>query len=143
MFTYPSTSSGAAALDNPQASCVEYRSVESRRRQPGLERLLRRAKYWRIPNDRAHRVIDRDKKCVYCGVKMSLRKERLPQKATWEHIDNNDKNVSENNIALCCLGCNSSKGKKKLWDWFKEKGISTKAVAGIVRNYVQKHASKF
>lgn len=34
--------------------------------------------------------------------------------ATWEHIINDASIVTRENIALCCVACNSSKGTKRL-----------------------------
>lgn len=54
-------------------------------------------------------------------------------KATIEHIDNNETNISEFNIVLCCGSCNKSKREKKLSDWLespycKKRGISKKTI---------------
>ena len=66
--------------------------------------------------------------------------------ATWEHIDNNPKNLGLN-VVLCCGSCNSSKGAKKLNEWFKseycEKGrINEKTVAATVKNWLKGHKSR-
>jgi hypothetical protein len=58
--------------------------------------------------------------------------------ATWEHILNDARIVTRENIALCCASCNSSKGAKLLSAWLqssycKSKGISTQSVSPVVR----------
>ena len=58
--------------------------------------------------------------------------------ATWEHIINDASIVTRENIALCCVSCNSSKGAKKLKDWLqsnycKSRGINENTVAEIVK----------
>src|ERR1017187_9657636 len=98
---------------------------------------------WNIPDWLEKKVKDRDKLCVYCRVKMkeySRAKGTPGDKATFEHIDN-DGSPTEGNIAMCCASCNSSKGVKKLLDWFdssycKEKNINRKTVANIILKYL-------
>jgi len=79
---------------------------------------------------------------------MTFGKKRFPNKATWEHIDN-DGPATKKNIALCCFRCNSSKGEKVLSEWLTEETVrkhrlSPKRFALIVRshehykNYVNK-----
>jgi hypothetical protein len=65
---------------------------------------------------------------------------RGPRKtaATWEHIINDASIVTRENIARCCVACNSSKGTKKLSEWIqssycKKRGISKDAVAEVVK----------
>ena len=89
------------------------------------------------------KVRDRDKNCVYCGVimKTSARTKGTPgDKSTFEHIDN-DGPPSEENIAMCCASCNSSKGVKKLLVWFEsiycqKKNINKSTVADIIRRHI-------
>ena len=96
---------------------------------------------WGIPDWLEIEVRARDKTCVYCGVRMM---ENIPRgdprkaAATWEHIINDAQIVTRENIALCCAGCNSSKGQKKLVDWIqspycREKGITRDNVSEIVK----------
>ena len=99
---------------------------------------------YNIPNWLEEKVRDRDKNCVYCDVKLKNhpRAKGTPgDKATFEHIDN-DGPPSEENIAMCCSSCNSSKGVKKLLDWLdspycKKKNISKETVANIIRKYIE------
>ncbi|MBU0769125.1 MAG: HNH endonuclease [Proteobacteria bacterium] len=96
---------------------------------------------WKIPEWLEKEVRARDKYCVYCGIEMgnsvtsgSSRKNV----ATWEHIINDASIVTRENIALCCVACNSSKGTKFLCDWInseycKKKGINKDTVAQIIK----------
>ena len=86
---------------------------------------------WNIPEWLEKEVLDRDKVCVYCGVKFGSSKESRKTQASWEHIINDDSIITRENIARCCVACNSSKGTKKLSDWInsnycKKKGINKK-----------------
>jgi len=96
---------------------------------------------WRIPDWLEEEVKERDKTCVYCGVRMI---EHMPPRgsrravATWEHIINDASIVSRENIARCCVACNSSKGTKKLSDWIqssycKRRGMGKDTVAKVVK----------
>src|SRR6202030_4548670 len=73
-------------------------------------------------------VLARDKNCVYFG----------GAPTTWEHIVNDARIVTRQNIARCCGPCNSSKGTKDLAVWLqstycKTKGITKETVAEVVR----------
>jgi hypothetical protein len=97
--------------------------------------------HWCIPDWLEREVKERDKSCVYCGIKMI---EKMPSHgprksvATWEHIINDAKIITRENIARCCVACNASKGTKKLSEWLqssycKKYGISEDTVAQIVK----------
>ncbi len=96
---------------------------------------------WGIPKWLEDEVRARDKTCVYCGVRLLKSVPRgRPRKtvATWEHIINDARIITRENIALCCAGCNSSKGAKKLSDWMesnycKDKNISKQSVAKVIK----------
>jgi len=96
---------------------------------------------WRIPDWLEEEVRVRDKTCVYCGVRMieqvPLRGSRKAM-ATWEHIVNDARIVSRENIARCYAACNSSKGTKHLSDWIqshycRRRGIGKDTVATVVK----------
>jgi hypothetical protein len=99
---------------------------------------------WGIPDWLEKKIRDRDKFCVYCHIKLKeypLTKGTPSDKATFEHIDN-DGLPSEENIAMCCASCNSSKGTKKLLDWFssdycKKKKINKETVAEIIKKHTE------
>src|SRR5450432_4132076 len=85
----------------------------------------------------------RDKTCVYCGV--------LPKQApyamcssgaTLEHFNNNGPFDKKYNVAICCRGCNSSKGTMRLSVWFRksycrDKKISAETVSKPVKEYMR------
>ena len=52
--------------------------------------------------------LERDKSCVYCGCKFGSERAK---KRSWEHIINDITITGLDNIALCCVGCNASKGQ--------------------------------
>jgi hypothetical protein len=97
---------------------------------------------WGIPDWLEKEVRERDKTCVYCRIQMI---ENMPPRgfrkdvATWEHIINDQSIISRENIARCCVACNSSKGTKHLSDWLessycKKRGINKDTVAEVVKD---------
>jgi len=104
---------------------------------------------WGIPDWLEEEVKMRDEACIYCGVRMI---EPMPRHgprvaaATWEHIINNASIVTRENIARCCMACNSSKGTKKLSDWIqsnycKKHGINEDTVAEVVKKALKSRSS--
>jgi hypothetical protein len=97
---------------------------------------------WNIPDWLEAEVRERDRYCVYCGIEMiESMPLHAPRKtvATWEHIINDETIITRENIARCCVACNSSKGTKKLSDWMQSsycnnRGIKKNTVAQIVKN---------
>lgn len=71
------------------------------------------ANRWGIPADVEKCVLERDKVCVYCGIPFGTERR---SKRSWEHIVNDVRLCTPDNIALCCVGCNASKGTKLLRD---------------------------
>jgi 5-methylcytosine-specific restriction endonuclease McrA len=99
------------------------------------------ANNWDIPDWLEKEVRERDKVCVYCGVQFTPAKVCHRTAASWEHIINDAKIITRENIALCCRGCNSSKGQKKLSDWLQSNyckacDITPMSVAPIVRQAI-------
>ena len=103
---------------------------------------------WGIPEWLEREVRERDKICVYCGTRMI---EQMPPHgprkavATWEHIINDASIVTRENIARCCVACNSSKGTKKLSEWIqstycKTRATSKETVAEVVKEALRVHA---
>ncbi len=101
---------------------------------------------WNIPEWLEQEVRDRDKVCVYCGIEMI---EQVPKggsrkaAATWEHIINDEKIITRENIAKCCAACNSSKGTKILSEWInsdycKKKEITRDTVAPVIKDALDK-----
>jgi hypothetical protein len=99
------------------------------------------ANNWNIPAELEAEIKERDKKCVYCGVAFTPAKVSKKSAASWEHIINDETIISRENIALCCCGCNSSKGQKRLSVWLesrycKERGIKSDSVAPIIKHAI-------
>ena len=93
---------------------------------------------WNIPDWLEKAVISRDPCCVYCGIEFGSCGTRK-SKASWEHIVNDAKIITGENIALCCVSCNASKGVKLLADWInssycKRKNITPQSVSDIVKH---------
>lgn len=86
--------------------------------------LLRTAAKWQIPRELALTVIARDLRCIYCNRKFGEPQGPRASCPSWEHIVNDESIVNLSNIALCCVGCNASKGTKPLSLWLKSKYCS-------------------
>jgi hypothetical protein len=96
------------------------------------------ANSWNIPQWLEDEVRARDKKCVYCGVEFTSTKISKKSASSWEHIINDAKIINRENIALCCCGCNASKGQKKLLIWLESKycqdrNINKETVSEIIK----------
>lgn len=96
------------------------------------------ANNWNIPDSLEKEIRERDKACVYCGVEFTSAKICKKFAASWEHIINDEKIITSENIALCCCGCNASKGQKQVSVWLqsyycKERGISAGSVASVIK----------
>jgi hypothetical protein len=94
---------------------------------------------WNIPDCLEVEVRARDVRCIYCGVEMLARLSadgRRAQVATWEHIINDARIITRENIARCCTACNASKGTKRLGEWLKSsycrsRGITANTIAHV------------
>lgn len=96
------------------------------------------ANSWNIPAWLEEEVRERDKACVYCGQPFQTAKESAKASASWEHIINDASIITRENIALCCRGCNASKGQKSVSAWLQskyceERGITENTVAPIIK----------
>jgi len=96
---------------------------------------------WNIPEALEQEIIERDRCCVYCGIGFGPCNGLSAAKPTWEHIVNDSKIVNRDNIARCCVSCNSSKGAKDLVDWLesgycRRRGISGNTVADVVKRAI-------
>jgi len=99
------------------------------------------ANNWNIPSWLEKEVRERDKQCIYCGVEFTPAKVSKKTCASWEHIINDAKIITRENITLCCCGCNSSKGQKQVSIWLqskycKECGINPETVAPIIKEAI-------
>lgn len=88
---------------------------------------------WNIPPELEALVVARDDACIYCRRAFSGRGGTRGQRPSWEHIVNDVAIVSKENIALCCVSCNASKGAKPLEQWLRSKFCATR---GIRKEYV-------
>ena len=102
-----------------------------------------------IPDNVLSDLTARDKSCVYCHKTMiypyDLQQRR--DSATIEHLNCEppfhwSDGLREDGIAMCCGSCNSSRGKKRLTDWFKsqyciDRNINAETVAPPVKSYLQ------
>jgi hypothetical protein len=98
---------------------------------------------WNIPKELEDEIRERDKVCVYCGCEFTPAKIRKKTALSWEHIINDASIINKENIALCCCGCNASKGRKRLSEWLetkycKERGININTVTEIVKEAINK-----
>lgn len=96
-----------------------------------------------IPKQELEKIRARDKVCVYCHKKMlgTTVSDNRREWATIEHLNHLPPWNNPSTVAICCGSCNSSRGQKKLLDWFKtpycvERSINEKTVAEIVKNYL-------
>jgi len=99
----------------------------------------------------------RDKVCVYCHKSFDLEHnqnnrsdwdtvEHLNHRSDWDSVGSyhkENKPVSEI-IAICCAGCNSSRGAKPLSSWFKteyciQKNINYDTIAEVVKQYIDQY----
>jgi len=99
------------------------------------------ANRWGIPKEVENHVRERDLACVYCRTEFRKEDNSRKNKPSWEHIVNDIRINGTNNIALCCMFCNASKGSKLLEDWLESdycirKGITAKFVAEVVENAI-------
>lgn len=100
------------------------------------------------------KIKERDSKCVYCNKKLiyPYNKKNQRDSATIEHLNFDGPFYTKDglkleDIAMCCGSCNSSRGQKKLIDWFKSeycinKNINANTVAKIVKDYLGRNKNK-
>ncbi len=96
---------------------------------------------WGIPKEIETLVRQRDRACVYCGVPFGDPNAPFRNKPSWEHILNDIRMNTSDNIARCCRSCNASKGSKSLSDWLgshycQRKGITEKSLAPVVQRHL-------
>lgn len=101
------------------------------------------ANRWGIPKEVEELVKQRDLNCVYCGISFTNVVSTYKTRPTWEHIINDIRINSPDNIALCCRSCNASKGSKLLIDWLNgkycmTKGITKDNVVTVVKNHLNR-----
>src|SRR5262245_37269426 len=101
-----------------------------------------------IPEDQLSQIRWRDKECVYCRKAMIYPyvRSKQPDCATIEHLNFDgpfywSDGLQADDIVICCGSCNSSRGVKKLAEWFRtqyciEKNINAETVAEPVKSYL-------
>jgi hypothetical protein len=100
------------------------------------------ANRWGIPKYVEDIVKERDLKCVYCGVRFDENNKSRKSKPSWEHIVNDIRINDIDNITLCCMSCNASKGPKLLENWLqsdycKRNKITEETVAQVVKEAIK------
>jgi hypothetical protein len=93
---------------------------------------------WNLPDWLEREVIERDRRCVYCGVEFVSQGASRRDRPSWEHIVNDASIITRENIARCCIACNASKGTKDLAEWLgsqycNARGINRHSVAPVVQ----------
>jgi hypothetical protein len=102
---------------------------------------------WNIPDWLEKEIYARDVDCVYCGVIFGST-PGIGSHLSWEHIVNDVRIITRNNIALCCRACNSSKGPRLLAAWLGSayclrRGISGESVADVVKLALENRPRRF
>jgi hypothetical protein len=90
--------------------------------------LLKTARRWNIPTELVKEVIRRDAVCVYCRQTFVGPDGPARSRASWEHIVNDLTLITSANIALCCVGCNASKGTLTLRNWLTKEYCSSRRI---------------
>ena len=106
-------------------------------------------KNYGIPDNILAEITERDKSCVYCRKNMiyPYDVQNRRDSATIEHLNSEPPfhwchGLREDGIVMCCGSCNSSRGIKKLNEWFKsqyciDRKINADTVAEPVKRYLQ------
>jgi len=101
-----------------------------------------------IPDDLLQITRKRDDRCVYCQKEMVVPSINNPRNdwATIEHLNRFGpfywkERLEMADIVICCFSCNSSRGVKKLVDWFQSaycvrQNINEQTVAEPVKKYL-------
>jgi hypothetical protein len=97
-----------------------------------------------LPEDLLDNICVRDSVCVYCHKTMLCAGEDgfRGDWATIEHLNHLPPWNNISTIAICCGSCNSSRGAKRIQDWFKgdycmRKNINIDTVAEPVKSYIR------
>lgn len=99
------------------------------------------ANKWNIPKWLENEIRERDKVCVYCAKPFAATEASRKSASSWEHIINDAKIITKENIALCCRGCNASKGQKTVSVWLQskyceERSINQDTIAPIIKQAI-------
>ena len=101
---------------------------------------------WNIPPELEALVFARDRNCIYCQRPFVGNEGPRGQRKSWEHIINDEGLVSQENIALCCISCNASKGAKLLSAWLQSKfclqrEITSESISEVARAALRAEAA--
>src|SRR6266480_1644833 len=115
----------------------------------------RMANQWQIPQDVELRLRRKFKACAYCGRRFKVRirlKGMSGEKATIEHLNRRgpfywSDGLKESHLVIICGRCNSSRGIKRLTDWFaspycRSLRIGPSTVAARVKQYLCSAAAR-
>ena len=107
-----------------------------------------------IPEKELDKIKERDFVCAYCQQimlwdvshdKNSATIENLNHRQDWNSVESYVRRglPVDEIIVICCRSCNSSRGAKKIIDWFDskyclEKNICIDTVVPTVKNYILK-----
>jgi 5-methylcytosine-specific restriction endonuclease McrA len=102
---------------------------------------------WNIPAPLELKILERDLCCVYCSAEFIAENPEKGLRRSWEHIVNDVRVVTEDNIAICCRRCNASKGAKDLRAWLdshycKRNGITAATVAAVVKKALDAYSGE-
>ena len=104
---------------------------------------------WRIPRDVETRLRRKFKRCVYC--RRRFKRGVYNDSATIEHLNRRGPfywpRLQEKHVVIACGLCNSSRGDKRLVDWFKtakcvSRSINANTVANCVKQYLRTPAAR-
>jgi hypothetical protein len=106
------------------------------------------ANRWHIPYWLEHQVLQRDTSCIYCGIVFGFADAPFGSRPSWEHIANDARIITRENVARCCRSCNASKGVKPLPVWLasaycKQRGITKESVAAVVRSALERGSNAY
>jgi hypothetical protein len=96
-----------------------------------------------LPATELQKIFERDKVCVYCK-KTMMSHDTGNIRSDWYSIEHLNYLPPWNNpatVTISCWSCNSSRGNKKIRDWFTkpyclERGIELDTVSKVVRRYI-------
>ncbi len=128
---------------------VEWTAAEPEHQKRNKENSM--SNRFGIPKDIEQKLRNRDQRCVYCGRMMNAPATKtggMTLHATIEHFNRCGPfywniGLKEEDLAICCGRCNSSRGQKTLREWFKSsycisRSINEKTVAAPVKRYLAK-----
>ncbi len=107
-----------------------------------------------IPKEELEKIFPKNKRCAYCHKKMIYPYDVNNRKdsATIEHLNFDGpfywkEGLNIEDIVICCSQCNSSRGVKKLTDWFKaeyckNRNINQNNVTKPVKEYLKRNPKK-